>query len=166
MLEYLNLDQEKLIRIAEGSLQGSSSSTGPSIPVPTIHHGEPILDRKSKFVAHFAYVHSKEEVQAVLDELYKNKRIAQATHNIAVYRIEDDAGQLDEHRDDDGETGAGEPVLHLMQSLEAINCLVVVTRWFGGIELGPDRFKRAYRVGTFFLAPSLVEAFYSDDRYQ
>ena len=30
---------------------------------------------------------------------------------------------------------------HLMQILEVENVVVVVTRWFGGIHLGPDRFK-------------------------
>jgi uncharacterized protein (UPF0248 family) len=144
MLEHLGLDAEALARIASGSSAQSSSSSTSTVPVPQIHHGEPILDRKSKFVAHLAFVRSKAEVKAVLDELYKNKRIAQATHNVAVYRIEDPTtGHLDEHRDDDGEGGAGEPVLHLMQSLECINCLIVISRWFGGIELGPDRFRRA-----------------------
>lgn len=30
---------------------------------------------------------------------------------------------------------------HLMQILDVENVVVVVTRWFGGIHLGPDRFK-------------------------
>lgn len=144
MLDFLAIDPESFAKIVQGATGSSEASRSQSaIPVPHIYHGEPILDRKSKFVAHMAYVNSREEIQAVLDELYKNKKIAQATHNIAVYRIEDPlSGNLDEHRDDDGEGGAGEPVLHLMQSLEAVNVLVVVSRWFGGIELGPDRFKR------------------------
>jgi hypothetical protein len=32
-------------------------------------------------------------------------------------------------------------MLYVLQNLKAINCVVIVTRWFGGIELGPDRFK-------------------------
>lgn len=32
-------------------------------------------------------------------------------------------------------------MLFVLQNLKAINCVVIVTRWFGGIELGPDRFK-------------------------
>lgn len=30
---------------------------------------------------------------------------------------------------------------HLLQIVDAENVVVVVTRWFGGIHLGPDRFK-------------------------
>jgi putative IMPACT (imprinted ancient) family translation regulator len=42
---------------------------------------------------------------------------------------------------DDGETAAGGRLAHLLQILEVTNVLVVVTRYFGGIHLGPDRFK-------------------------
>lgn len=51
----------------------------------------------------------------------------------------------DERSEDDGEHGAGEPLLHMMRALGAIDVLVVVTRWFGGILLGPDRFKRTIK---------------------
>lgn len=43
--------------------------------------------------------------------------------------------------DDDGETQAGSRLKHLLEILEVENVLVVVTRWFGGVHLGPDRFK-------------------------
>jgi len=64
----------------------SASAAAPS-HVPTIRHGAPFTDRKSKFQAHLAEVHSKEDVQLVLDQLYKSKKIATATHNIYTYRI-------------------------------------------------------------------------------
>ena len=43
--------------------------------------------------------------------------------------------------DDDGETHAGSRMLHLLEILDGQNVLVVVSRWYGGIQLGPDRFK-------------------------
>lgn len=43
--------------------------------------------------------------------------------------------------DDDGETQAGARLKHLLEILELENVLVVVSRWYGGILLGPDRFK-------------------------
>lgn len=43
--------------------------------------------------------------------------------------------------DDDGETAAGGRLLHLLQLMDAWNVLVVVTRWYGGVKLGPDRFR-------------------------
>ena len=32
-------------------------------------------------------------------------------------------------------------MLHLLEVLAIENVLVVVTRWYGGVHLGPDRFK-------------------------
>ena len=43
--------------------------------------------------------------------------------------------------DDDGESAAGARLAHLLQILELENVLVVVSRWYGGILLGPERFK-------------------------
>lgn len=43
--------------------------------------------------------------------------------------------------DDDGETAAGSRIAHLLEILEVENVLVVVSRWYGGILLGADRFK-------------------------
>lgn len=43
--------------------------------------------------------------------------------------------------DDDGETAAGGRLAHLLEILEMENVLVVVSRWYGGTLLGPDRFK-------------------------
>ncbi|CAD0090090.1 unnamed protein product [Aureobasidium vineae] len=43
--------------------------------------------------------------------------------------------------DDDGETAAGGRLLHLMQLMDIWDVMVVVTRWYGGVQLGPDRFR-------------------------
>ncbi|KAH0617765.1 hypothetical protein JD844_016338 [Phrynosoma platyrhinos] len=81
-------------------------------------------------------------VKNVLAQLYKNKKIANATHNIYAYRIYcEDKHTFLQDCEDDGETAAGGRLLHLMQILDVHNVLVVVSRWYGGILLGPDRFK-------------------------
>ncbi|XP_006016446.1 protein IMPACT isoform X1 [Alligator sinensis] len=110
--------------------------------LPRIHHGNPITDRRSTFQAHLAPVVSPKQVKTVLDKLYENKKIENATHNIYAYRIycEDKQTYLQDC-EDDGETAAGGRLLHLMQILHVRNVLVVVSRWYGGILLGPDRFK-------------------------
>eukprot|EP00741_Cyanophora_paradoxa_P025356 tig00000367_g24475.t1 len=113
----------------------------PRCPCPPIHTGDPITDRKSKFVAHVAAVHSDDEVRAVIAKLYEDKKIANATHNIAAWRFRVGESQWEEARDDDGETGAGDKLLALLVLMDVRDALVVVTRWFGGIQLGPDRFK-------------------------
>ncbi len=100
------------------------------------------MDRKSVFVAHLARVHSKQQVQCVLDILMRDSRIARATHNIQAYRFVDpQTGALISDNDDDGEDAAGGRLAQLLQNMQVENVLVVVSRWFGGILLGPDRFR-------------------------
>ncbi len=41
----------------------------------------------------------------------------------------------------DGETAAGSRLAHLLEVMGARDVLVVVSRWFGGVLLGADRFK-------------------------
>ncbi|NXS44743.1 IMPCT protein, partial [Balaeniceps rex] len=82
------------------------------------------------------------KVKRVLEKLYENKKIASATHNIYAYRIYcEDKQTFLQDCEDDGETAAGGRLLRLMQILNVHNVLVVVSRWYGGILLGPDRFK-------------------------
>ncbi|XP_045455172.1 protein IMPACT-B-like [Melitaea cinxia] len=114
------------------------------INCPKITHGEVIIDRKSSFQGHAAEVHSINDVNAVLAKLKQNKKIFNATHNMYAYRIErktDKGTTMLQDCDDDGESHAGGRMLHLLQILEQKNTLVVVSRWYGGIQLGPDRFR-------------------------
>jgi hypothetical protein len=32
-------------------------------------------------------------------------------------------------------------MLHLMQMMDVWNVVIIVTRWYGGVHLGPDRFR-------------------------
>ncbi|XP_026161393.1 protein IMPACT [Mastacembelus armatus] len=110
--------------------------------IPPIKHGNPITDRRSTFQPHLAPVVTPRQVKMVLEKLYENKKIASATHNIYAYRIYcEDKHSFLQDCEDDGETAAGGRLLHLLQILDVHNVMVVVSRWYGGILLGPDRFK-------------------------
>ncbi|KAJ8708387.1 hypothetical protein PYW07_010512 [Mythimna separata] len=114
------------------------------INCPEITHGQVIVDRKSSFQGHAAEVHCMEDVNAVLSKLKLNKKIINATHNMYAYRIERKTAKgvsILQDCDDDGEAHAGGRMLHLMQILDQKNTIVVVSRWYGGIQLGPDRFR-------------------------
>ena len=111
------------------------------VAAPKVVEGEPLSDRKSKFIAFGAVVHSEAEVDAVMDLLWQNKKIAEATHRMLAYRIRTADGGVVEKRDDDGETGAGDKMLYLLQASGEVETMVVVVRWYGGIHLGNDRFR-------------------------
>ncbi|XP_019849294.1 PREDICTED: protein IMPACT-like, partial [Amphimedon queenslandica] len=120
---------------------------------PALFHGEPLTDRKSTFQAHLAEVHSLDEVRLAVSKLKENRKIEVATHNILAYRFLRDGVQIQDC-DDDGENAAGSRLLHLLQITDSQNVLVVVSRWYGGIQLGPDRFKHINNVARTLLQTS------------
>lgn len=132
--------------VADMIISETPSSTAPTpeeecIPCPEIASGELIIDRKSVFQPHLARVTATQQVPVVLNKLKENRKIATATHNIWAYRIALESGTMAQDCEDDGETKAGSRMLHLMGVLNVVNVLVIVTRWYGGCHLGPDRFK-------------------------
>ena len=103
-----------------------------------------ITEKKSVFVARCVPIVSKDDASNNMSHLlHTNKKVASATHNITAYRIKQE-GASDvtiQDCDDDGESAADGRLLHLMQLMDVWNVLVVVTRWYGGVKLGPDRFR-------------------------
>jgi putative IMPACT (imprinted ancient) family translation regulator len=99
-----------------------------------------IEDRGSKYSVSFGRVESKVEIKNFLKTLKQDKKYAKATHNTWAVRISHD-GAIYEAKNDDGEAGAGMVILHIMQRENISNCIICVTRWFGGVKLMGDRFK-------------------------
>lgn len=103
---------------------------------------EVITEKKSVFVARAAPVTSVEQAKQYLAHLLANdKKAAKATHNMTSYRIRGENGVQYQDCDDDGETAAGGRLLHLLELMGVWNGMVVVSRWYGGVHLGPDRFR-------------------------
>lgn len=114
-----------------------------TLPPPDWVMSESLSVNKSIFVARVCRVSSMSEVtDAVSHLLATNKKVASATHNIKSWRVRNEtAGSNMQDYDDDGESAAGGRLLHLLQLMDVWNVLVVVTRWYGGVKLGPDRFR-------------------------
>ncbi|RPB12566.1 UPF0029-domain-containing protein [Morchella conica CCBAS932] len=103
---------------------------------------DPIVEKKSVFVGRAIEVHSVEDAKRYIADLIAgDKKIAKATHNMTAYRIQRENGVTFQDNDDDGETAAGGRMGHLLQVMDVSNVLVVVSRWYGGVKLGPDRFR-------------------------
>ena len=93
-------------------------------------------------IAHVCEVTCIEHVQWALAELlFNDKKVAKATHNMFAYRFHGDDSTLVHDNDDDGEKGSGAKLSSLLELSGAQNVLVVVSRWYGGQQLGPARFK-------------------------
>jgi hypothetical protein len=125
--------------VQEHSLSVSVIELGPEPPwiiAPAL------TEKKSVFLARVAPVSSPAQAkQYVAHLLATDKKAARASHNMTAWRIKGPNDTSYQDCDDDGETAAGSRMLHLMQLMDVWDVMVVVTRWYGGILLGPDRFR-------------------------
>ena len=96
-----------------------------------------LSDRGSKYAVSGGPVASADEAKAFVKQLLRRKKFAKATHNTWAVVLPD--GPL---KNDDGESGAGMVILRMLEREELSGHIIVVTRWFGGVKLGGDRFRR------------------------
>ena len=97
-----------------------------------------LTDRGSKYAVSGGLVTSKEEAVAFVKSLCRKKKFAKATHNTWAVILPDGTPL----KNDDGESGAGMVILRMLEREGVTGQIVVVTRWFGGVKLGGDRFRR------------------------
>ena len=102
-------------------------------------------EKRSLFIGHAKHVTSEEEAQEFVKQ--KKKEYSDATHNCWAYLLK---GGIVARYSDDGEPQgtAGVPMLEAIRKSGVSDCVVVVTRYFGGILLGAGGLVRAYSHGT------------------
>lgn len=102
-----------------------------------------IIEKKSKFICNIYCVNSKEEAEEILNKV--RKKYHDAKHHCYAYRIIAQTGIIEKASDDGEPSGtAGQPMLNLLVKNDLVNCIAVVTRYFGGILLGTGGLVRAY----------------------
>jgi len=97
--------------------------------------------RKSRFITLAAPISSAGDAQAFIEQ---NSDL-NATHNCWAWKL------ADQYRsNDDGEPGgtAGRPILAAIEAQEFDQVVVLVIRWYGGIQLGTGGLARAYGGGA------------------
>ena len=101
---------------------------------------------KSRFIGYGCPVETEEEALKFLNEIRTKHK--DATHNCYAYIIGSNMGIM--RYSDDGEPGgtAGLPIIEVLKARGVTNCVVVVTRYFGGILLGAGGMVRAYSQGA------------------
>ncbi|KAJ3173053.1 hypothetical protein HDU88_004512 [Geranomyces variabilis] len=130
-----------------------------------------IEDRGSVFIAYAAEVRSLQDVGRMTKAIRAEPATRGAAHHMVAYRFLDLkpgrtglAGPDDFHtvsgNDDDGERYGSERMIRLMAKYDAIDVLLVVSRVWGGENLGPVRFTHienvthdALKKGGFIGAP-------------
>jgi putative IMPACT (imprinted ancient) family translation regulator len=97
-----------------------------------------VTDRGSKYAVSGVAVTSRADIDAALKDLKRNKKFAKATHNTWAAVLSDGTPL----KGDDGESGAGLVIVRMLEREGLTDHLIVVTRWYGGVKLGGDRFRR------------------------
>jgi len=96
----------------------------------------------SEFIGHVAPVETVDAAEAFVDEI--REQYADATHNVPAYRVR--ASPFREYSSDDAEPSgsAGKPALNVLQQRDVENVVAVVTRYYGGTNLGVGGLARSY----------------------
>ncbi len=95
-----------------------------------------LRDRGSRYGVALGPVEGRAGVTAFLADLRRIRKYAKATH-LSWAVVLSDEGAL---KGDDGEAGAGAIILKMLGRAGLTDHVVVVARWYGGVQLGGDRF--------------------------
>ena len=107
-----------------------------------------VRDRGSRYAVSGGPVQGRAGVDVFLAELKRVKKYAKATHNTWAVVLSD-GGAV---KNDDGESGAGAVILKMLERAGLVDHVVVVTRWYGGVHLGGDRFAHVVTSVRAYLA--------------
>lgn len=114
-----------------------------------------VTSKKSTFIARAITVTSPSQARSEIQKLLAaNPDLRDASHNITAWRVSGDHGIIEDCKDD-GESGGGRHILGLLQSSDIVGVLLVVTRWYGGIMLGVDRWRIMSQVSRDALSQRL-----------
>jgi uncharacterized YigZ family protein len=107
-----------------------------------------LVEKKSEFIADVCHVDALDEALLFVDSV---RQLHPKARHVAYAAIcVDGDGRVRERMSDDGEPSgtAGKPILDVLRANEMTDCVVAVTRYFGGILLGSGGLIRAYSTGA------------------
>lgn len=120
-------------------------------------------EKRSKFLAFVHHVDSVDEAMAIVKEY--RKKYYDARHCCYAYVL--GSARADFRANDDGEPSstAGKPILGQLNRLELTDVLVVVIRYYGGVNLGTGGLIVAYRTATEdALSKAVIEEKFVEER--
>lgn len=120
-------------------------------------------EKRSKFLAFVHHVDSVDEAMAIVKEY--RKKYYDARHCCYAYVLGSD--RADFRANDDGEPSstAGKPILGQLNRLELTDVLVLVIRYYGGVNLGTGGLIVAYRTATEdALSKAVIEEKFVEER--
>ena len=100
-------------------------------------------EKRSKFLAFAHHVDTTDDIKALLASY--RKKYYDARHVCYAYMLGPERTELRANDDGEPSSTAGKPILGQINSRELTNVLVVVVRYYGGVNLGTGGLIVAYR---------------------
>lgn len=100
-------------------------------------------EKRSKFLAFSHHVETVEDVKEIVAQY--RKKYFDARHVCWAYMLGDERTEFRANDDGEPSSTAGKPILGQINSRELTNILVVVIRYYGGVNLGTGGLIVAYR---------------------
>ena len=100
-------------------------------------------DKRSKFLAFAHHVETLDEVKSLLDGY--RKKYYDARHVCYAYMLGPERTEFRANDDGEPSSTAGKPILGQINSNELTDILIVVVRYYGGVNLGTSGLIVAYR---------------------
>ncbi|KAF3761902.1 hypothetical protein M406DRAFT_282003 [Cryphonectria parasitica EP155] len=153
-------EQESTTSTLQADDSAPQPKAGGTPPTNTWSTSRSVSLRQSTFVARATHMTDPAQRPNLLKSLFNTQpNLRSATHNVWAYRVRpaesSTSTYIREASHDDGETGGGDLLLRVMRETNAVDTLVVMSRWFGGILLGPDRWRLMRNVVTSALSERL-----------
>ena len=120
-------------------------------------------EKRSKFLAFVHHVDSVDEAMAIVKEY--RKKYYDARHCCYAYVLGPDRADFRANDDSEPSSTAGKPILGQLNRLELTDVLVVVIRYYGGVNLGTGGLIVAYRTATEdALSKAVIEEKFVEER--
>jgi len=102
-----------------------------------------VTEKRSRFIAFASPAANLDEAKKVVRK--RSRKHHKGRHHCWACRVRDDDGRIVEQARDDGEVGR--PGMKLLEQLRSrdLEGVIVVSRYFGGVKLGPAGVGRAFR---------------------
>ncbi|MBQ9177507.1 MAG: YigZ family protein [Prevotella sp.] len=100
-------------------------------------------EKRSKFLAFSHHVETVDQIKSILSEY--RKKYYDARHVCYAYVLGNDRDDFRSNDDGEPSSTAGKPILGQINSKELTNILIIVVRYYGGVNLGTSGLITAYR---------------------
>ena len=99
--------------------------------------------KNSKFITKIYYIETEDEAIDIIKST--KKKYFDSRHNCYAYKIGYENPIIKQSDDGEPKGTAGQPILNAITQNDLTNCLIIVTRYFGGVLLGASLLLRTYQ---------------------